>query len=376
MRKEDLAVMNTKYNDNGSGSEDHLFAKAIGVSLPNIRILRAEIFSDFDTKSYGVGWWSGYQNLDTKRRILISDQLWQSLASVQDNLIEAKLHLMELLCLWDQEDILMKNAVQIINGEARLLIPAKISAKDDLPNHLADMHLKGVFGSLSSSIDCIAAGILGVLGIRQKLIEASYTGLKRHLKQEFKYATNLQQSLLTKLEEIESSAGPTGWMNWLFDYRNMALHRGRRIRLSQVSPRPAAVLNHKGEEILRTDINHCLVSNPAVSEIESLKDRFLQPLSERGEVTLNELIKSTSYLLDQIAAFLTETWRIRRTNPSIIEQPMEQWPTIRNGEHRAFAGYSPDSLKVRADVIYSNEAMITRMRAASLEGNNIDFWKK
>jgi len=375
MRKEDLASLNVKYTD-GPDADDHRFAKAIGVSLPNIRTLRAEIFNDFDTKVCGVGWWAHHQRLDKKLRILISDQLWQSLSSVQDNVIEAKLHLLELLDLWDQEDRLMKNAVQIVNGEPRLLIPERAFAKDDLPNHFADMHLKGLFGSLSSSIDCVAAGIVGVMGVRQRLIETGYSGLRRHLRQEFNYANEAQKNLPVRLDEIESSAGPSGWLTWLLDYRNMALHRGRRIRMSQVSPRPAGVLTHRGEDILRTDINHTLVSNPAVSEIESLKDRFLQPLTERGEVTLNEVIKSTTFFIEEVAKYLIDAWKARRENPTLIEQPAEQWPKIRDGEHRAFSGYEPGSLNVRADTIYSSEAMVTRMRAASLDGDNIEFWKK
>lgn len=375
MRKEDAAALEAKYVE-VPGADDHQFAKAIGVFLPSIKELRSEIFSDFSPTSFGVGWWSGYQTLDPKRRILISDQLWQSLSSVQDNVIEAKLHLLELLDLWDQEDAVMKDAVQIIDGEPRFIIPARVCAKDDLPNHLANMHLKGLFGSLSSSIDCLSAGVIGVTGVRQKLIEAGYSGLRKHLREKFDYANEMQQTLPAKLDDIESAAGPKGWLSWLFDYRNMALHRGRRIRLSQVSPRPAGVLTPKGEQILRTDINHTLVSNPAVSEIESLKDRFLQPLSERGEVTLNEAIKSTAFFIEEIGKYLIKTWKARRADPTLIEQPLEQWPKIRDGEHRAFTGYQPGSLNVHADTIFSSEAMVTRMRSASLDGNNIEFWKK
>ena len=33
------------------------------------------------------------------------------------------------------------------------------------------------------------------------------------------------------------AAGPPGWVDWMLDYRNMLVHRGRRIEIGQLVPR-------------------------------------------------------------------------------------------------------------------------------------------
>ncbi len=173
MRKEELLKFEKPYTDRPE-ADDHLFAKAIGVNLSSTRLLRQEIFNDFDETTFGVSWWKDYSNLNFKERILISDQLWQSLSSVQENIIEAKLHLMSLVDIWDLEDQSMKDAVQIVNEKPKIIFPQRLKPKDDLPGHLASLHLKGLLGSLSASVDCLAAGIIGVMGLRLNLIEAGY----------------------------------------------------------------------------------------------------------------------------------------------------------------------------------------------------------
>ncbi len=183
-------------------------------------------------------------------------------------------------------------------------------------------------------------------------------------------------SLPVKITEIESAAGPSSWLQWMMDYRNMALHRGRRIRFSQILPRTAKILSPKGNEIIRTDIVQVLVRNPAVSEIESLKDGSIEPLSEPAEVTFDELLRSTIYFIEEVTKLLCVNWKIRRTRPTIIEQPSMQWSTIRRGDYRSFAGYRPRMLNVKFGTTYTSEAMVKRMRAASLAGADIENWIK
>jgi len=60
----------------------------------------AEIFDDLDGHVFSVGWWAPAPG--TSRRILISDHLYNCVHSVEPNLIEARLHLLEAMDCWDQ----------------------------------------------------------------------------------------------------------------------------------------------------------------------------------------------------------------------------------------------------------------------------------
>lgn len=86
------------------------FANAIGVKATAVRELGREVFADFDETGFGIGWWAPHPG--TSRRILISDHLLQCIAGVETNLVEPRLHLMELRDYDDQEDAIIAHAVK------------------------------------------------------------------------------------------------------------------------------------------------------------------------------------------------------------------------------------------------------------------------
>ena len=110
MRKEDNEKFQQPYA--AAAPVDDRFADALGVSLPALRELHREVFADFDETAYGVGWWTSHSG--TSRRILISDQLLMCIAGIEINLVEARLHLLELADFDEREDHVVAHA-----GEAR-----------------------------------------------------------------------------------------------------------------------------------------------------------------------------------------------------------------------------------------------------------------
>src|SRR4051794_12179891 len=69
---------------------------ALGIAIPEWDALEDRIFADLtEALPYGIGWWAPHPG--TSRRILISDQLYACTASVSMNLIEAGIHLLELI---------------------------------------------------------------------------------------------------------------------------------------------------------------------------------------------------------------------------------------------------------------------------------------
>jgi hypothetical protein len=91
MRREDIEKLGVPYPE--SGVLDERFGNALGVTPSAVRELQREVFGDFDEKVGGVGWWAPHPG--TSRRILISDHLLQCIASIETNLVEARLHLLE-----------------------------------------------------------------------------------------------------------------------------------------------------------------------------------------------------------------------------------------------------------------------------------------
>ncbi len=69
---------------------------ALGIPCRAIDGLWKLIFDDLDETIFGIGWWAAYPGLNEDTRILLSDYLHQTVASVEGNLLEAHIHLLEL----------------------------------------------------------------------------------------------------------------------------------------------------------------------------------------------------------------------------------------------------------------------------------------
>src|SRR5262245_3129144 len=99
MRPDDVDRLRQAYPR--EGRPERRLAEALGVRLPAVAELHDEIASDLDEHLYGIGWWAPHPG--TSRRILISDHLIQCAASIPRNMVEARLHLLEVLDYWERE---------------------------------------------------------------------------------------------------------------------------------------------------------------------------------------------------------------------------------------------------------------------------------
>jgi hypothetical protein len=370
----DSEKLKNLYVNKIDGTNEH-FANSIEVFLPNLKKLSDEIFEDLDVNNYGIGWWKDYSHLDLKRRILISDQLLLCTTTIQAAVIEAKLHYLELLGCWENEEKSLRHCAQLPGGRKKVNFPIKKSASDELDSFLADLHLKGLFSSLYSAFDCLAATYVGVFGLRFDILKVGYNSFKLHLINSKQYEGNeIQSKLFSQLKEIERRAGPENWLIWMFDYRNMSLHRGRRLTVGQLTPKPTGI-HFMGTPLHETEAIKLLIRNPGVSEIESWKDGTFEPMQEDAKTTLSELFKSTIYLIESSSELLLVNWKSRKLNTRLILQPHEQWPVIRGGSNNLFKGFtSKKSNFTKSPRIVSN-FIIKRLKAAGLDGDDIHLWK-
>ena len=62
---------------------------------------------------------------------------------------------------------------------------------------------------------------------------------------------NMQAQFASQLEAGIPAVGPQGWLDWTLDFRNMLVHRGRRIELCQYLPITPVLLGADGQPVPR-----------------------------------------------------------------------------------------------------------------------------
>jgi hypothetical protein len=179
-----------------------------------------------------------------------------------------------------------------------------------------------------------------------------------------------------KLETMIASNGADGWLDWALAFRNMLVHRGRRIEVGQFFPRQPMLYGPDGKPVPRVRVINHLPRDPGRSDVEV----FLQPtdspvLTEDAEQTLDGLLKSTTSLVEAVAAELLGLWKWRKANPDKIPQSAAQWPNGASTESGSFAGYAPGSFNYSPSMMMTHPVVVHRMRAAALDDKARQQWK-
>lgn len=384
MLKEDLDKLSQPYNNASAGASRDNFADAIGITLPNTRILLREVFSDLNTTTFGISWWNSYAALGTKRRIAISDHTYLCIRALEENLVEAKLHLMEAKGAWKARNDFVADAVAIgANGEPSVKVPPRNSALDDMHDQLDDIHVAGFLRAIGSTLDCLGATIAAVLAVPVGLLKSDLDKALKKL-ESLPSPTNEGQKIQVEFREFFKSlltqVGPEGWLKWTLDFRNMYVHRGRRLHMSSLSPKAiqgksGPLRDLKGKVILRTTTTKQLPQDPGLSEVEALLDSSRAPVLEEGEdSTLLGILESTVQLIDKTSAQLLQVWQMRRRSPALLEQPRAQWSEFPSGAVTTFKGYRPGSAPYSPTRLVTGLDMVKRMQAAALTNEDRKKW--
>jgi hypothetical protein len=356
------------------------FADALGVVLPAVRELQREVFADFDDTANGVGWWAPHPG--ASRRILISDHLLTCIVGIKTNLVEARLHLMELRDFDEQVDGIIAHAVKHDReGRPSVRMPPRAKAADDLPDHMAALHIAGFFRAVGSALDCLGAAIIGVLALPTPLLKADIDkaiGALDKVKISINSGDQVQVAFRTDLAKLIGAAGPPGWLPWATDYRNMLVHRGRRLQLLQLEPRGAALYAADGTPVMLARAVRQLAQDPGLSDVEALLSTTTNApvLTEDARTTLDGLMASALSLSEVVSTSLVDVWRKRRAMPSLLKQPNEQWRDGRSSATRGFAGYKPGSVPFRVDALVSDETFARRLQSAAINDVARKKWDK
>jgi hypothetical protein len=342
------------------------FADTVDVRLPALIRLSNEVGLDLDAVAHGVRWWSDH--LDGTAVTLISDHLVECSASVATNLVEARLHLLELQDFSEQEQAFVAQPLTYgRDGRPNIpLHPPRRRPMDDLPSTMTDLHITGFFRAVTSAFDCLGAVIVGVTGLACPILTASLKDVRNRLStiRPADDGTRFLTEFGTVLERLVTKAGPTDWLPWVDQMRNMLVHRGRRFHVSSWEPR-GAYSDLVGPDGLRVrmawPVRH-LPREPAVSDAMAMASGFEIPvLGEDMNKTVKGVMGSALALCDSVAHELVRAWRQRRERPGLVKQPPTQWPALKPTARSAFTGYDVNTEPFRPDVIVTSPEIVKRL---------------
>jgi hypothetical protein len=376
MNREDHARLSEPYESDGTDVSYRL-ARRIGVYVDEVIQLEEAIVADLDETVFGIGWWAPEPG--TKRRILISDYLYQCCHSIQQNLSEAGIHLMEARAAWQVEESRIAKGLRSSRDAHPSYEPPAITApSDELHAELFWMHVAGMMRAVGSVLDCIGGVAVGVGGLRTSILKADLPVVfERCAKLAGASAgERLQQQLARELRRTLESAGPPDWWRWATDYRNMLVHRGRRTRKSGGHLVHSAIVDAGGRPVARLRSAALLPRDPSRSDVEvMLHLGNADYLTEDGLVTLQGVLASIKSAATGAAICLHDVWRQRRAAPSLILQPREQWKDVQPSA-APFQGFAPDTSGLGFGQLFVSPVAIRRLRAAALTAELREKWKE
>jgi hypothetical protein len=290
--------------------------------------------------------------------------------SVETNLIEARLHFVELDDFWERERRFLARAVSLSpGGRLQVRFPEPRRPLDEIARAMAALHLTGFVRAVAGVLDCFGASVVGVLALKTPLLRADLGSARKALAQiaAVDAGARIQTQFRADLEGLIARTGAQGWLQWALDMRNMLVHRGRRFQPSELRPLPTGVVGPDGRQILRTEVIPQLPRDPGRSDVEMFLDATHPPvLTEGAGATIRGVLDSTLEVVRGGAALLLDIWRTRRASPTLLLQPREQWLNGVSSESTGFEGYAPGSVPYNPTSITVDPIMIQRLKCASL----------
>lgn len=378
MRRSDIDLLSRPYA--GSAESDlpeERFADALSVGLPATRALAASIRTDLAPDDFGVGWWKAFEPaFGVRARILVSDQLYRSAASIETNIVEAKLHLLEAQDAWERIDKkLARMVTRARDGSLRMAHPPSLAPADDLADRMAALHVAGFFRALASGLDCLGTCITGILALPGLWILKASLGTARGALKNLSPRDQRRIDFREDLDALVRGAGPADWLDWALHYRHMLVHRARRVEMNALDVSSHIVDQH-GQPIIRAKANMQLIRNPGRSDVEAWRTLSTQPpvLTEPARVSMEEVLRSALHTIEGTSTLLMSFWSWRKSAPMDLPQPPSQWANADAGEAVSFPGYAPQSFKFEPKMMSSHEINLQRIKAASLADADLPNW--
>lgn len=179
MKPEDARHLSELYEGPAPTWPDDRLAKRLAVDAPAIAQLARMVLEDLGVQGQSISWWAA---VPMPRRALIGDYLLQTCSTVTTNLVEAKLHLLELADWREREAHRLADLVRLNRaGEPRIEFPSRDSPGEDLADAMLELHTAGFFRALASSLDCLGSAITAVLALPLAVLTVDLGRVTTHL---------------------------------------------------------------------------------------------------------------------------------------------------------------------------------------------------
>ena len=114
------------------------------------------------------------------------------------------------------------------------------------------------------------------------ILKADFSGVQRYFRRRREAPTTegetLQEQFAIQLTETIERVGPAGWLDWVLNFRNMLVHRGRRIEIGQFVRREPVLCDASGRPIQRARVVTHLPLEPDRSDMDVHREPDLSPV--------------------------------------------------------------------------------------------------
>ncbi|MGH2705145.1 MAG: hypothetical protein ACRDJ4_08625 [Actinomycetota bacterium] len=355
-------------------SEERL-ARRLGVQVQELTSLGEQILSDLDPEELGISWWS--PDVPPRPRILIGDYLFQAVWSTQRNLSEAKLHMLEAQQGLDAEDKRFQTS-RFSDVREGVLFQRPTSAIDELPDLITDIHIAGFFRACASALDCLAAMVIGILPVEEEIIKADWGRVGRRLTDLARGSDDVRANMARRIMDEIAAAGPSAWIRWLLDMRNMYVHRSRILNIRTTQQSGPAIFVSMRRAYLPARIVGLLPRFPSHSDIQVIKGTprlDAACLAESCETTMEGIMESVLHVISATTRILTQVWDDRKSGRVRLPQPHEkQWRLGDQLPSDAFSGYAQRPVNLQLDYLVLHPNTHRRYLAAALSDETKSRW--
>ncbi len=325
------------------------FIANLGVELEHTQQLGDRLLDSVRAENGGFTF---FADLPLDARAIASDQVVGAARAVEANLVEARLH--------------ESNHGALAAGGFGL----PVTLEDHERAARIGAETVAFFRAIGSTLDCMAALLIGLLRVPQSIRRASFTVILRLDPADA--ASPTLGALWSGLKALVDAHGddPPDWLRWTLEMRHALMHRARLLDmlvaretdLPQLAL-PRHVMRDLAVERLRAD--HHFRRKPWLPDMEHLADgqtRIADAiLREPESVTIRGVAASTNTLVEACSRWLLSEWS---TIASVVASPADQW-RIEPPQTINFAGFVPDHEmpEVRAMMISPRDQERVRLAA-------------
>jgi hypothetical protein len=337
---------------------DNAVKQALGLRLDEARALTTALDADLSADSWGYAQLGDVA--DEIQRATVSDQIRSAAHGIEENLVEARLHELDVSGLVGPHGVPMAYANASVN--------------DHLRNDRLEMNTVGFFRAFGSALDCLAAVLIGAARIPMSLRFADMGGLARFSPAATgnlvpRSVTGDQREAWAELSNLLDEVRrrePAGWYVWGLEVRNAMLHRGRGVKAflpRSTSRRLEVVTDTPLPALLRFD--YYLRKRPWLPDLlqlaraESAGNVWLH---EPVQDTLRGLFECLGDMVAELATWALTQWA-RQAEARTYSAPAVAWQ--RGGEPETeFAGFGAQREAAEFDAIMVGPGGVEHLRLA------------